>query len=127
MIALLLLLQAAEVPAVPPDWTVLAPAPYVAQPRLTPQLTTFVAAEIAANRCAIARPADGHYIVKVDVAMLVGGDGVVRRTVPHAIACPTVEQYAAGLVTGFARGNLAVRAIARDTWYRATLVFDWQG
>lgn len=122
-----LFLQAAEAPAIPADWSVLAPLPYVAPPRLEPSFAAFVAGEIAAGRCAVARPADGHYVVKVDVATLIGADGGVRRTVPHAIACPTVEQYAAGLVTGFARGNLPVRAIGGDTWYRATIVFDWRG
>jgi hypothetical protein len=124
---LFLLLQAAELPAVPTDWSVLAPMPYVAPPKLTPDLNTFVAGEVSANRCAVAKPADGHYVVKVDVATLVGADGLVRRTVPHAIACPTVEQYAAGLVTGFARSNLPARAAAGDVWYRATIVFDWRG
>ncbi|MEG3178401.1 hypothetical protein U1872_19335 [Sphingomonas sp. RB3P16] len=122
-----LLLQAAELPAVPVDWATLAPLPYVTPPRLTQQLTTFVADEVTANRCAVAKPADGHYVVRVDVAALVASDGVVRRTVPHAIACPTVEQYAAGLVAGFARSNLAVRTTTGDTWYRATIVFDWRG
>jgi hypothetical protein len=116
---LLLLLQVVEPAAVPTDWATLAPLPYVAAPQLTPQLTGFVAGEIAANRCAIAKPADGHYVVKVDV--------VVRRTVPHAINCPTVEQYAAGLVAGFARSNLALRAGGSDSWYRATITFDWRG
>ncbi len=124
---LLLLLQVVEPAAVPTDWATLAPLPYVAAPQLTPQLTGFVAGEIAANRCAIAKPADGHYVVKVDVAALVGADGVVRRTVPHAINCPTVEQYAAGLVAGFARSNLALRAGGSDSWYRATITFDWRG
>lgn len=124
---LFLLLQAAELPAVPADWSTLAPLPYVTAPRMTPQLTTFAAGEIAASRCAIAKPSDGHYVVKVDVAALVDADGVVRRTVPHAIDCPTVEQYAAGLVTGFARSNLAARPAGGDVWYRATIVFDWRG
>lgn len=127
MIALFLLSQAAEPPAVPADWAVLAPLPYVAPPRMTPHLTSFVASEIAANRCAMPRPADGRYSLKVEVATLVDADGVIRRTVPHAISCPTVEQYAAGLVAGFARSNLPARPGASDTWYRATIVFDWQG
>ena len=78
------------------------------------------------RRCAVPKPGDGHYVVRVDVAALVGSDGTVRRAVPHAISCPTVEQYAAGLVTGFARGNLQLRAGASDAWYRATIVFDWR-
>lgn len=121
-----LLSQALEPPAVPADWATLAPLPYVAPPRMTPQLTAFVASEVSAARCPLPRPADGRYSLRVEVATLVGADGIVRRTVPHAIACPGVEQYAAGLVLGFARGNLPVRAGA-DAWYRATITFDWQG
>lgn len=125
MIALLLLLQAAELPAMPTDWSALAPIPYLAPPKVTPELSGFVATEITAGRCAMPKPTDGHYVVRVDVATLIAPDGTVRRAVPHAIACPTVEQYAAGLVTGFARGNLPMRPGATDAWYRATIVFEW--
>ena len=121
-----LLSQAADMPAIAFDWSSLAPMPYIEAPRQAPTLATFVADEIAAGRCAVPKPADGHFVVKVDVAALIDADGTVRRTVPHAIACPTVEQYAAGLVTSFARGNIAARG-GGDTWYRATIVFDWRG
>lgn len=124
---LFLLLQAAAAPAVPTDWSTLAPLPYTAAPQMTAPLTRFVADEIAAGRCAQPKPADGHYVVKVDVATLVGGDGEIRRTVPRAINCPTVEQYSAGLVVSFARANLQSHAGAADTWYRATIVYDWHG
>ena len=130
MIAFLLLQTAvptAEPPAVPTDWAALAPIPYTSAPQMTPHLTAFVGSEIAAGRCTLPRPADGHYVVKVDVATLIDASGVIRQTVPHAIACPTVEQYAAGLVAGFARGNLTVRPGASDAWYRATITFDWHG
>ena len=120
-----LLLQAADIAAVPSDWSALAPVPYATAPQITPQLTAFVGGEVAAGRCIVPKPVDGHYVVKVDVATFVTADGMVRRTVPHAIACPTVEQYAAGLVTSFARGNLAMRG-GGDAWYRATIVFDWR-
>lgn len=122
-----LLLQAAEPPAVPTDWATLAPIPYVSAPQMTPELNAFVGGEVAAGRCVVPKPADGHYVVKVDVAALIGASGMVRQTVPHAIACPTVEQYAAGLVAGFARGNLTPRPSTSATWYRATIVFDWRG
>ena len=122
-----LLLQAAEPPAVPADWSALAPMPYVSEPHMTPQLNAFVGGEVAAGRCVVPKPADGRYIVKVDVATLIDASGVIRKTVPHAISCPTVEQYAAGLVAGFARGNLTPRPSAGNTWYRATIVFDWRG
>jgi hypothetical protein len=125
------LLQVADAPASPPtlpnDWSVLPTLPYVAPRQATPQVTTFVAGEIAAGRCVAQRPGDGHYILPVEVAALIGADGSVRKVVPHAIACPTIEQYAAGLVSGFARGNIAQYKPTTDTWYRTTIVFDWRG
>ena len=99
--------------------------PYLSAPPQNAALSGFVAGEVAAGRCPIARPADGRYVIKVDVATLVGADGVVRRTVPRAINCATVEQYSAGLVLSFARANLA--PATTDQWYRATIVFDWNG
>ena len=126
MIAILLL-QAAEPSAVPTDWSALAPMPYATTPQMTPQLNAFVGGEVAVGRCVVPRPADGHYVVKVHVATLIDASGVIRKTVPHAISCPTVEQYAAGLVAGFARGNLMPRPSTGNTWYRATIVFDWRG
>jgi hypothetical protein len=129
MLPLLFLQVAAEVaqPGVPTDWSTLAPLPYASAPQMTPPLTRFVADEIAAGRCPVPKPADGHYVVKVDIAALVGADGVIRRTVPRAIDCPTVEQYSVGLVISFARGNLQARAGGADQWYRATIVYDWSG
>ena len=92
---------------------------------MTPTLTGFVAGEINAGRCTVPKPTDGHYVVKVDVAVLVGADGMIRRTVPHAIQCPTVEQYAAGMVSSFARNNLLARAGDGSGWFRASVTFDW--
>ena len=123
---LFLLLQAAA-PAVPADWSAFPFLPASMTPQVTPPLTRFVADEIAAGRCVQPKPADGHYVLKVEVAALVGGDGEIRRTVPRAINCPTVEQYSAGLVVSFARANLQSHAGAADTWYRATIVYDWHG
>lgn len=127
MLGMLLLQAAAQAasPAVPADWSLLAPMPYVTPPQIAPTLSSFVAGEIAAGRCAAARSANGRYVVRVDVATLVGADGTVRRTVPRAIDCPTVEQYSAGLVLSFARANLPRGTT--DQWYRATIVYDWLG
>ena len=127
MLAFLLLFQATTdaLPPLPTDWSRLAPIPYVDAPTITAPLVKFVAGEVAAGRCAMQRPSDGHYVVKVDVAALVDQDGILRRAVPRAIDCPTVEQYSAGLVTNFARANLSDGPTAM--WYRATLVYDWQG
>ena len=118
--------QVTTPPPMPADWAALAPLPYTAPPQVTRAMAQFVADEIAAKRCNLTRPADGHYIVRVDVATLVGGDGTVRKTVPRAIDCPTVEQYSAGLVIGFARANLPPHGNASgDHWYRATIIYDW--
>ncbi|MDF0490918.1 hypothetical protein PX554_22565 [Sphingomonas sp. H39-1-10] len=126
MLGLALLLQATgDLPPLPTDWSTLAPIPYVDAPTLTAPLVKFVAGEIAAGRCAVPKPADGHYVVKVDVATLVDQDGTLRRAVPRAIDCPTVEQYSAGLVSSFARANLNAGTVTM--WYRATLVYDWHG
>ena len=125
MLALLLLQAAAS--SVPVDWSTLAPLPYATVPQMTPPLVRFVADEIAAGRCALPKPADGHYVVKVDVATLVGADGAVRRAIPRAIDCATVEQYSVGLVLKFTRANLQPRAGTADIWYRTTIVFDWTG
>jgi hypothetical protein len=122
----ILLLQAA-VPALPTDWSTLAPLPYQTAPQMAPPLVRFVTDEVTAGRCAPPKPADGHYSIKVDVATLVGADGTIRRTVPRAIDCPTVEQYSVGLVIKFARANIQPHAGAPDTWYRATIVYDWGG
>ncbi len=54
--------------------------------------------------------------------MLTRADGTVRAVVPRAIDCPTVEQFAAGLVTSMSRANLRE---APEGWYRATLSFIW--
>lgn len=121
----LLFLQAAA-PAIPTDWSTLAPMPYATPPQMSAPLVRFVAGEIAAGRCAPPKPADGHYVIRVDVATLVRPDGTIRQTVPRAIDCPTVEQYSAGLVVSFARENLQRRSGTVDLWYRATIVYDWR-
>lgn len=121
-----LLLQIAS-PAVPADWSTLPSLPAAMAPQVTPPLTRFVADEVAAGRCVQPKPADGHYVLKVDVAALIGTDGSIRRSLPRAIDCPTVEQYSAGLVVGAARANPQPHASATDLWYRATIVYDWRG
>lgn len=121
----LIVTQAPPTVGLPTDWSALAPLPYVKTPDIAPTLSHFVAGEIAAGRCVVPKPADGHYVVQVDVAALVTSDGTVRRTTPRAIDCPTVEQYSAGLVESFARANLRTGS-GGDQWYRATIIFDWR-
>ena len=108
-----------------PEWAAIAPVPYRAPPVVTPMMVQFVADEVKAGRCATAKPDGGHYHVEVDVAVLLAPDLSVRAAVPHAIDCPTVEQYGAGLATSFARDNVLARAGRTDQWYRATIIFDW--
>ena len=103
--------------AVPVDWTAMPPIPWRSEPAITPDLTGFVAGEVRAGRCATPRSA-----VEVPLAVLVRADGLVRAVVPRAIDCPSVEQFAAGLVTSFARNNLRQPAAG---WYRTTLTFAW--
>jgi hypothetical protein len=57
--------------------------------------------------------------------MLMMPDTGPRLTIPRAIDCPSVEQYAAGLVLSFSRNNLTQRATLAPQWYRATLRFKW--
>ncbi len=133
MIALALLggimtqiVPAAGAPAVRPiDWDRLPPLPYRHAPRVTPRMTGFVATEMQRTGCTGPAPVDGRIQVHVDVAVLIGNEGLVRATIPRAIACPVVEQYAAGLVISFTRNNMAPRLISDGGWYRATILFDW--
>lgn len=107
----------------PTDWGALPPLPYREPPQVTPAMQGFVRGELRSGRC---RPARGAYAggtLTLDLAVLVGPDGFIRRVVPRAIECMTVEQYGAGLVTTFARGNLRARGAGTDAWHRATLTF----
>lgn len=109
----------------PIDWQALPPLPYRYTPRPTARMNAFVQSEFARSGCPLPEPSTGRVQVQVDVAVLIGEDHVVRATIPRAIACPTVEQYAAGLVVSYARGNLVPRFVNAGSWYRAVLVFDW--
>lgn len=116
----------AQAPA-PADWSTLPMLPYLRAPVVTPSMAAFVGGEVASDRCAVQRPANGKYDVRLDLAVLVDSVGTIRRVVPRAIGCPTVEQYGAGLVTGFARDNLPPRIGAVAGWYHTVLAFAWQG
>ncbi len=109
----------------PIDWQALPPLPYRRTPRPTAQMAAFVRAELRRTGCPRPVPVAGRTQLQVDVAVLIGEDHVVRATIPRAIDCPTVEQYAAGLVVSYARGNLAPRFVNAGNWYRAVLLFDW--
>lgn len=116
---------AVAVQATPPriDWPSLAPLPYRAEPQITPDMLAFVASEVTTRRCPLA--IGPGLALTVDVAVLVDAQDNIRTTVPRAIQCPTVEQYAAAMVAGAARGNLLPRRASADQWYRTTVTFAW--
>lgn len=88
--------------------------------------TAFVRDEVRAGRCiAATRRPNGTSAVTIDMAVLVTGAGEVRRIVPRAIGCPTVEQYATGLVERMARANLDPDTGERDGWLHTAIAFEW--
>ena len=122
MIAALLLALAAgqaTAPPLPADWSDLPPLRYDRRPDPPASLGGFARQEIAAGRCARPRAATALHL---DLAVLVV-DGTATRVVPRAIGCPTVEQFAAGLLSGLARGRLD--AASTEGWYRTELDVAW--
>ncbi len=108
----------ATAPVVPTDWSAIPPLPWQIEPTITPDLTAYVTGEFRSGRCV----APERALVEVSVAVFVRGDGAIGPTVPQAIGCPTVEQFAAGLVSSFARNRLRMPA---GGWYRTTISFAW--
>ncbi|MEE2916574.1 MAG: hypothetical protein VYB32_05825, partial [Pseudomonadota bacterium] len=82
-----LLAQAAMVAAINPpgDWSGLAPLPIQRPAAPARALSQFVRDEVAAGRCAAAVATPRGYALSVDLAVLVGAGGQVRRIVPRAI------------------------------------------
>lgn len=117
---------AGGVPLPPQDWSAL---PVLRLRRaVAPSLdaSTFVQREVLAGRCAGATRTPQGWVLNLDLALLAAADGRVRRVTPRAIDCPTVEQFAAGLLLGAARNNVDLRGAATDSWYRTTMVFAWK-
>ncbi|MEH3158439.1 MAG: hypothetical protein PGN08_05555 [Sphingomonas taxi] len=92
----------------------------------TPELSEFVRQEVVAGRCAAARVDGTRQAIDLDLAVFADHAAGIRRVVPRGIGCPTVEQYAAGLLLRLARGNLAPAAANVEGWYRTTLRFAWK-
>ncbi|MEN3747597.1 hypothetical protein TPR58_10490 [Sphingomonas sp. HF-S3] len=121
-LALALLAQDANI-----DWAALPGLPYRAPPIVTPGMNEFAAREAVSRKCPLPDPSGPNQTISVDIAVLVDASGDVRTVVPKAIDCATVEQFAAGLAAGFARGNLLPRAgAASEQWYRTTVTFSWR-
>jgi len=136
--ALLLLLQIAAAPVLAPaapstpvastmppqDWSTLPVLRIRGQATTLANTSAYVHGEVVAGRCAhVVRTSQG-WALTVDLAVLVTPDGRVRRVTPRAIDCPTVEQYAAGVILG-ARDSIDVADADADTWYRTSLTFAW--
>jgi hypothetical protein len=116
--AILLVAQAAPPPAI--DWPLLPPLPWRVPPTLSPDMTAFVVGEVEAGRCRTT----GLRTLSLDLVVAVRAGVAVRGSTPRSIGCPLVEQFAAGLVDGFARNNL------RNTpsgWYRVRVSFTLPG
>jgi hypothetical protein len=122
MISLFLAFQAAALSAAPPaDWSALPPLRLTTTPDYAALMTSFVRGEVAGGRCATG----GRSAITIDLAVLVSKSGDVLRIVPRAINCPTVEQFAAGVVQKAARDNLAGATPASDSWYRTGMTLNW--
>ena len=115
---------AASIPLPPQDWSTL-PVLRIRQRSTTLANTSaYVHGEVVAGRCAKASRTVQGWTLNVDLAVLMTPDGRVRRITPRAIDCPTVEQYAAGVILG-ARDAIDVIDTDTDTWYRTSLTFAW--
>jgi hypothetical protein len=126
MIALFLALQAAALlPAPPTDWSALPPLRLSTTPDYAALMTQFVRNEVAAGRCAAPPAVAGKVSIKVDMVVLISRSGETLRIVPKAINCPTVEQFAAGVVQKAARGNIAGAPPTTDSWYRTGMTLSW--
>lgn len=126
--ALLLAMQVAHPAEAPPpaNWAALPELHYRHRPDIGPELSGFVRDEVRAGRCTATHGADGSDAVTVELAVLAAPAGPVRRIVPRAIGCPTVEQYATGLVERMARDNLDLDGEPAQAWYRTVLAFVWK-
>lgn len=108
------------------NWETLPAVPYRDPPTMTPAMHDWARGQVRARKCKARRLVDGRPAVRVEVAVLVDAETGVRTTIPRAIGCPSIEQYAAGLVAGFSRNNLTQRTAAPTAWYRATVTFAWR-
>jgi hypothetical protein len=126
MISLLLMLQAAARSAPPRDRSALPPLRLTQTPDYSLIMTKFVHDEVAAGHCAAPAPVAGKVTLKLDLIVLVASStNQAIRVVPRAISCPTVEQFAAGVVEKAARDNIAGQPPGNDSWYHTSMSVTW--
>lgn len=130
LLPLLLAVQAAPEAQPTPeiDWGTLPDLPYREAPQMTAPMHDWVQGQVRARKCRAGRLVDGRAAVRIQIAVLVHPEDGVRASIPRSIGCPSVEQYAAGLVSSFARNNLTSRpsVFSNPQWYRATVTFAWR-
>lgn len=131
---LFLLAQAAataQVPASPPvppppvtEWPALPlfPLPRTAAVK---DASAYVRAEVDAGRCRAALMGQQGTHLVAPVVILVGPGGGVRRIVPRAIGCPTVEQYTVGYLLSLTRAGPGPSAPLTPGWYRLAVTYRW--
>lgn len=115
----------ASAPALPADWSALDELPLHRRWSGSAAITAFVRDEVTSGRCQAATAGPGGQTLRIELAILIGTAGQVRRIVPRAIDCVAVEQYAAGLLLRLARDNVVTAGIAGETWFRAAFTFGW--
>lgn len=133
MIAALALLQAitappaaAPTPVPPPvsDWAALPRFP-LARTSGIADASTYVRAEVEAGRCDTAVTDEEGASLVAPVAILVGDGGAVRRIVPRAIDCPTVEQYTVGYLLSLTRPDPDSPLLPPAGWYKLDVTYRW--
>ena len=127
-----LILQTAIAIAVPPSapaavwtgsWSALPQLEFPRGSSATTQISDYVRDEVRAGRCGAAVATPFGQALSVELAVQLSTNGRVRRIIPRAIGCATVEQYATGLTSRMARTMLA--APGARTWFRTTIDFAW--
>jgi hypothetical protein len=115
---------AAGIPPVA-DWPALPLYP-LPRPIVLADATNYVRTEVEAGRChpVVSAQGDDAHVV-APVAILVGLGGNIRRIVPQAIDCPTVEQFTVGYLLSVTRvgSDAAIRPV--PGWYRLTMTYRW--
>lgn len=119
LLALALQAAAVTIPSPPFDWSGLPPL-RVPPADASGPVAEFVRDEVRAGRC----PAPPSEPLAVDLAVYVSEQGTVRRIVPRAINCPTVEQYASGVALRSISGKVEPPVVVG--WHRMVVTFAWQ-